>query len=300
MGSSQYKRLVTIATWTATLVATLLLIIKSIAVFYTGSVSILASMIDSLMDIGMSVVNLLAVRYALQPPDSEHRFGHGKAEHLAGLAQAAFISGSGLMLIYTGANSIHRQAPLEGDSLGLWVMLVSTALTVALVGFQRYVVRRTNNSVIKADSLHYVMDILMNAAVLLALLLTHYGWFWADGVFAIIIALYIMVEALKIGREAVQNLLDRELPEDEQATVRSVSMAVDGVLGVHDLRTRQSGATRFIQLHIELADELSLYQSHQIADLVEEAIQQQWQDVDVIVHQDPRSVVSSEQKQQFD
>jgi ferrous-iron efflux pump FieF len=292
----RYQRLVTLATWVATCVAVTLLVIKSAAFLYTGAVSILASLIDSLMDIAMSLVNLLAVRYALQPPDKEHSFGHGKAEHLAGLAQAAFITGSALMLMFGGVNELLHPKAIEHSSVGITVMVISTVITFALVMFQRYVIAKTNNAVIKADSMHYAMDIYMNIAVLVALLLSFYGWYWADGLFAVLIAIYICYGAFGIGKESVQNLLDRQLPEAFQKQVFNTALAVDGVLGAHDIRTRQSGQTKFIQLHLELDDKLSLYEAHRIADEVEDAFMVEWPEADVLIHQDPQSVVPQEKK----
>ncbi|WP_220719249.1 cation diffusion facilitator family transporter [Agarivorans litoreus] len=296
MEKQRYQRLVTLATWVATCVAVTLLVIKSAAFLYTGAVSILASLIDSLMDIAMSLVNLLAVRYALQPPDKEHSFGHGKAEHLAGLAQAAFIAGSALMLMFGGVSELLHPKAIEHSTVGITVMIVSTVITFALVMFQRYVIAKTNNAVIKADSMHYAMDIYMNIAVLVALLLSFYGWFWADGLFAVLIALYICYGAFGIGKESVQNLLDRQLPEAFQKQVIDSALAVDGVLGAHDIRTRQSGQTKFIQLHLELDDKLSLYDAHKIADEVEDAMMAEWPEADVLIHQDPQSVVPQEKK----
>ncbi|MDO6687583.1 MULTISPECIES: cation diffusion facilitator family transporter [unclassified Agarivorans] len=296
MEKQRYQRLVTLATWVATCVAVALLVIKGAAFLYTGAVSILASLIDSLMDIAMSLVNLLAVRYALQPPDKEHRFGHGKAEHLAGVAQAAFITGSAIMLLFGGFTELLSPKAIEHSRLGITVMIISTLITIGLVIFQRYVIAKTNNSVIKADSMHYAMDIYMNAAVLVALLLSQYGWYWADGLFAVLIAVYICYGAYGIGKESVQNLLDRELPESFQLQVYNCALAIPGVLGAHDIRTRQSGHTKFIQLHLELDDKLILYEAHRIADEVEDAMLAQWPEADVLIHQDPQSVVPQEKK----
>ncbi|MEE1675220.1 cation diffusion facilitator family transporter [Agarivorans aestuarii] len=296
MDKQRYQRLVTLATWVATCVAVTLLVIKSAAFLYTGAVSILASLIDSLMDIAMSLVNLLAVRYALQPPDKEHSFGHGKAEHLAGLAQAAFITGSALMLMFGGVSELLHPKAIEHSAVGITVMVISTVITFALVMFQRYVIAKTNNTVIKADSMHYAMDIYMNIAVLVALLLSFYGWYWADGLFAVLIAFYICYGAFGIGKESVQNLLDRQLPEAFQKQVLNTTLAVEGVLGAHDIRTRQSGHTKFIQLHLELDDKLSLYEAHRIADEVEAAMMAEWPEADVLIHQDPQSVVPQEKK----
>ncbi|RKF13128.1 cation diffusion facilitator family transporter [Alginatibacterium sediminis] len=297
--SQQHSKLVTIATLVATTVAIFLLVIKSVAFFYTGAVSILASMIDSLMDIGMSLVNVFAVRYALMPPDKDHRFGHGKAESLAGLAQSCFIAGSALVLLYSGGTALVQQKGIDSNSIGVWVMLASTFITFALVAFQRYVIKLTNNAVIKADSLHYVMDIMMNGAVLLALLLIDFGWWWADGLLAVLISLYIMKSAWDIGYQSIQDLLDRELSAEIREEILEIAKDSEGVLGAHDLRTRQSGNTKIIQLHIELLDKLSLFEAHEIGDRLEARLIERWEGADVIIHQDPRSIVPANRQGLF-
>jgi ferrous-iron efflux pump FieF len=294
MEDNQYARMVKWASALATATAFILLVIKSAAFMMTGAVSILASLVDSLMDIGISLVNLMAVHYALQPPDKQHKFGHGKAEHVAGLAQSAFICGTSVMLLYNGVLSAWYQDPLEATGAGIWVMIVSSALTFVLVMYQRYVVSKTNNAVIKADSIHYATDVYMNLAVLLALVLSTHGWLWADGVLTIAIAFYIFWGAWQIGHESFQALLDRELPENFQAEVMDLVCSVDGVLGAHDLRTRQSGQTKFVQVHIELDDKLNILVAHQISDDVVEKLLARWPELDVLIHQDPLSMVGSE------
>lgn len=297
--SYQYDKLVRRATLLATSIALLLLVIKSIAYFLTGAVSILASQVDSLMDIGISLVNLFAVRYALRPPDEEHRFGHGKVEPIAGLAQAAFICGTAIILLYTGLASIWEPKPIEQTSVGLIVMLISSAATAVLVAYQLYVVRRTSNSVIKADSLHYSIDILMNLAVVAALLLDRWGWHWADGIFTIGISLYIFKGAWHIGFDAFQHLLDRELDESLKRQIMSIVLETPGICGAHDLRTRQSGQVKFIQLHLELDDALPLIEAHHIGDGVEQRLLSQWPEADILLHLDPLSVIGNEPSLDF-
>jgi ferrous-iron efflux pump FieF len=292
----QYSRWVTLASVAAVGTASLLITAKLIAWLMTDSSSLLASLTDSFMDVSASLINLFAIRYALVPADEEHKFGHGKAESLAGLVQSAFISGSALLLVMHGISSLLKQDPIVRLEAGIWVSAGSIVLTLALVTFQRWVVARTGSVAIKADMLHYRSDLLLNAGVLLALVLAGQGWFWADGLFAIVIGLFLVWGAIQIGYESVQALLDRQLPEEEQARIITLCCQVPGVHGVHDLRTRQSGPTRFVQLHLELDDQLPLVKAHQIADEAEMAVRQGFERMDVIIHMDPISVVLKEQQ----
>ncbi len=292
--STSYSRLVTTAAVAATVVAGLMILAKLLAWFYTGSASMLASLTDSLLDISASLINLMAIRYALVPADKDHRFGHGKAESLAGLAQSAFISGSAIFLIINGISRLANAQQVTHAALGVWVMLFSLVLTIGLVMFQSYVIKRTASVAIRADQLHYRSDILLNVGVLLAIVLAWAGWHWADALFALLIGAYILRGALKIGYDAVQMLLDRRLPEEEQKRIIDTCLAVDGVYGLHELRTRQSGQTRFIQLHLELDDQLPLVRAHRIADKAERELHKLFPDTDVIIHMDPISVVPRE------
>jgi ferrous-iron efflux pump FieF len=276
--------------------ATLLILGKLIAWLMTDSSSLLASLTDSFMDISASLINLLAIRYALAPADEEHRFGHGKAESLAGLVQSAFISGSALLLVMHGISSMLNQVPVVRLEAGIWVSVGSIVLTLLLVSFQGFVIRKTNSVAIKADMLHYRSDLLLNGGVLVALVLAGQGWYWADGLFAILIGLFLVWGGVHIGYESVQALLDRQLPEEEQARIMALCCAVEGVHGVHDLRTRQSGPTRFVQLHLELDDQLPLVRAHQIADEAELAVRQAFERMDVIIHMDPISVLTQERQ----
>ncbi len=292
----EYARLVTMAAWLATAVATLLLIIKLATWWITGSVSLLASLIDSLLDIAASGINLLVIRYALQPADEEHSFGHGKAESLAALAQAMFISGSACFLILNGVDRFFRPHELTSPEYGVYVSVFATFVTMGLVLFQKYVVRKTGSQAIAADSLHYQTDIYMNLAIIAALGLSYFGVTQADAVFAIGIGLFILFSAFKMVAEAVQSLLDKQLPEQERQVIHNIVMSVDGVLGVHDLRTRMSGPVRFIQLHLELSDDITLIQAHDISDDAEERLIAEFPGADVLIHQDPYSVVHALEK----
>ncbi|EGT4324329.1 CDF family cation-efflux pump FieF [Cronobacter sakazakii] len=295
-----YGRLVSRAALAATLVATLLLIIKIFAWWYTGSVSILAALVDSLVDIAASLTNLLVVRYSLQPADEEHTFGHGKAESLAALAQSMFISGSALFLFLTGIQHLITPEPMRAPLVGIVVTVAALITTLMLVTFQRWVVRKTRSQAVRADMLHYQSDVMMNGAILVALAFSWYGLHRADALFALGIGVWILYSALRMGYEAIQSLLDRALPDDERQAIVDIVAAWPGVRGAHDLRTRQSGPTRFIQLHLEMEDNLPLVQAHLIAEQVEQAILSRFPGSDVIIHQDPCSVVPRFQQGQFE
>jgi len=294
--NSDYAKLVKRAALAATSLALLLLLVKIVAWWYTGSVSVLAALVDSLVDIAASLTNLLVVRYALQPADDDHTFGHGKAESLAALAQSMFISGSALFLFLTGIQHLARPETLHAPLVGIVVTIVALFSTLVLVAFQRWVVRHTRSQAIRADMLHYQSDIVMNGAILVALVLSSYGFARADALFALGIGVYILYNALRMGYEAVQSLLDRALPEQEKQQIIALVTEWPGVSGAHALRTRQSGPTRFIQLHLEMQDTLPLVQAHHIADQIEQALRQKFPGSDVIIHQDPCSVVPEHQQ----
>lgn len=289
--TAKYARLVQAAAWAATFTASFLLIMKLITWWYTGSVSLLASLVDSLIDLLASITNLVIVRYALQPADDEHQFGHGKAESLAALAQAAFIAGSACFLILSGTERLIKPSELYHPEIGVIVSGIATLITVVLVGFQKWVVRRTGSQAIAADSLHYQTDIFMNIAIMVALALTSYGFSMADALFALLIGIFIFISALKMAYTAVQSLLDIQLPQDEQDKIMILTLSVPGVRGAHDLRTRQAGITRFIQIHIELDDNLKLIDAHLITDEVEDRLQVAFPNADILLHQDPISLV---------
>lgn len=291
--NDQYGRLVKAAALCATTVAIMLLLMKVVAWWLTGSVSLLAALVDSMVDIAASVTNLLVVRYALQPADHQHTFGHGKAESLAVLAQSMFISGSAIFLFLTGFQHLANPQPLKELGVGIGVTIISLISTLCLVTFQRWVVKKTRSQAIRADMLHYQSDILMNGAILAALGLSMYGFLHADAIFALGIGCYILYSALRMAYDAVQTLLDRALPDEERQEIMNIALSWPGIKGAHDLRTRQSGPTRFIQLHVEMDDNLTLLEAHKIADNVEQDILKHFPNSEVIIHQDPCSVVIS-------
>ncbi len=284
-------RLMLLASRAAVAVASVLILVKLAAWLLTDSVAMLSTLVDSLLDVCASLINLFAVRHALQPADQEHRFGHGKAEALAGLGQSAFIAGSAVFLLLAASQRLITPQPLENTAIGIAVMAFSILLTLALVIFQRSVIRRTGSVAIRADSLHYVGDLLTSGAVILAFVLaSNLGWAMADPLMGAAIAVYILYNAWQIARSSLDILMDRELPDEDRRRIHDLAVAHPEVVDMHDLRTRSAGQQIFIQLHLEMEPTLSLMQAHEIADSVETEIRQAFPDAEVLIHQDPAGV----------
>lgn len=275
------------ATYGSVATALTLFLAKSAAWFMTGSLVILASLVDSLMDMAASGINMIAIHYSLKRPDKEHKFGYGKAEPLAGLVQASFIAGSAAFIIFQAVERLVKPQPLAAIGSGIWVILFAIGLTGILILFQRFVIKHTGSTAIKADALHYTTDILTNTATLAALILIRKGYGFIDSLVAIAIALYILYSAKGIAIEAMHLILDRELPPEIREKIRTIAGSPPEVQGVHDLRTRQSGQTKLIQLHLELSAQMTLDDAHALAKKVENEIHAFLPDADIIIHQDP-------------
>jgi ferrous-iron efflux pump FieF len=271
--------------------AAVLVLLKAAAWWWTGSVAMLASLADSGLDLLASGINAVAIRHALTPADREHRFGHGKAEAVAGLAQSALVAGSALFLSYESVRRILAPEPIAAEALGVAVMVVAMAATLALILYQRSVIRRSGSLAVAADRLHYLGDLAANAAVILALVLAGWlGWLWIDGVFGLVIAATIAWSAWSIARQAFDQLIDRELPDIDRARIKALAAAVPGVLDVHDLRTRASGVNVFVQLHIAVDAGLTVEAGHDISDAAEAAVLSEFPNAEILVHTDPSGV----------
>jgi len=272
-------------------VAVGLALAKAIVWWLSGSVSLLAGLTDSLLDGAASLINLLAVHYSLRPADDDHRYGHGKAEALAGLGQAVFIGVSALLVSVQAVDRLLHPQPIHAQLLGIAVILLSLAATAALLLFQRHVVRVTGSTAIRADSLHYRSDLLLNASILLALLLAQFGFGELDALFGLGIAGYILWSALQIAREAVTVLMDTELSPEVRERIAELAGAVPEVIDVHDLRTRISGTRWFVQLHVRLPGEMTLTEAHRRTEAVERAVHAEFPRAEVLVHTDPPQAV---------
>ncbi len=267
--------------------AIVLLVAKLIAWGMTGSISILATFIDSLLDAFASVINLVAVGIALKPADDDHHYGHGKAEQLAALAQSAFIAGSSLFLILHAVDGVRNGSTVENSQIALGVMAFSMAITLALVLYQTHVVRLTGSLAIKTDSMHYRMDLLTNLGVVVALVLTAMGIPLADPVLGVLIALYMFSSVGKVAWEAIQMLMDQALGQEHEEVIRQTVREVDGVVDFHNLRTRMSGVTPVIQLDLDLDGNLTLEQAHALGKRVEQNLLKKMPDADITIHLDP-------------
>ncbi len=285
------SRLVIRATVASMATAAIIIIAKTIAWASTDSSSVLASLIDSLLDIISSFINFLAARYAMQPPDSEHRFGHGKAEDLAVLVQSSFFIISGIFVTIIAVKKIITPQELDNSELGVWLVIFSLAISALLMIYQTYVIKSTSSNIIKADRLHYFTDFFTNGAVIVSLFLSIFlKSKIVDPIFAIMIAIYMLYEAFKLFKEAFRNLMDHEFTETDKKLLQQIITSHKDVKGFHDLKTRHSGSKPIIQFHLEMDGKVSLYEAHTIAEAVEILIKQKFKNAEVIIHQDPESV----------
>ena len=292
-------KLLRLATYASISVALILIIAKLVAWGLSDSVSLLATLIDSVLDALASLINLVAVRHALTPADKEHRFGHGKAEALAGLSQSMFIAGSAGFLLLEAGRRLISPIAVEAVDISMLVMVFSVVATLLLLGFQRHVIRKTNSTAIRADALHYRTDLLVNASVILALWLSVKRWAGFDALFACAIAIYILYSAWEIITVSYDHLMDRELPDPQREEIEKLVLQHKSARGLHDLRSRHSGTMTFIQLHLELDDDLSLLEAHKISDEVELSLLEAFPGSEIIIHIDPQSVVGQEPMADF-
>lgn len=276
------------AAWLSVGTALGLIALKASAFAITDSLSLLASLVDSLLDLAASLVNAWAISHALRPADPQHRFGHGKAESLAGLAQAAIVGSSAGVLAWQAVSRLTDPPPLQHGAVGVGVMALSMVATLFLVQHQRMVVRESGSLAIRADSLHYASDMLMNGAVIVSIGLSVWmGWRLADPICAILVAFWIAWSAFTIAREAVDVLMDRELDAEERSRIEQLAVRHPAVDGIHDLRTRRAGPQVHIQFHLELDARLTLGAAHTIADEVEAIVREGYGDAEVLIHIDP-------------
>ena len=261
---------------------------KTVAALQTGSVSMLGSLADSALDLLASLITLLAVRIAMIPADEDHRFGHGKAEAIAALVQTGLILVSAVGIGWRAAVRIMDPTPVAQPLMGVGVSVLAIAGTLALVLYQRSVVKRTRSIAISTDMLHYQTDLLLNASVIVALgLESGLRLTGADSVFGIIIALYLTWGALRSARHAIDMLMDKEWLPERRAQVLQLASSHPQIRGVHDLRTRSSGTDDFIQFHIWVRPDMTVSEGHRIAEEVELRVRKAFPQADILIHLDP-------------
>lgn len=271
-------------------IASLLVALKAVTAWVTGSISVWASVLDSTMDIFASAINFVAVRAAARPADEDHAYGHGKAESLAGLFQAGVISASGFFLIVEALRRIAVPRPVASTKLGIAAMIVASVVSAVLVARLRRVARATDSPALHADAFHYLTDIWTNIGALVALVLVaQTGWLLADPLISLAISLYIIWSAARVGKESVDVLMDRRLPVDVDEKVAAIINRYrdQGVRGFHDLRTRRSGSIKFIDLHLEVDRRMRLDEAHELTVKVLRAIEEEIPRARVQIHTDP-------------
>ena len=271
--------------------AVLLIVLKAAAVFATGSLAVLSSMVDSISDVIASIVTLIAVRYAAKPVSPNHRYGYGKAEAVSSLVQAAFVIGSAGFILYDGINRLLFPVEIKQTTYGIVIIAISIFLTLLLISAQKYVAKKTGSLAIRADSAHYISDLLSNSAVILSLLAVKYLKIqWIDIIFAVFISFYLINCARKIAVEALEEITDREASNEIKQKISDAILSVEGVKGFHDLRSRVSGNSIFIELHLEFDGNMTLFATHDLSDEVEEKITRLYPNVQIIIHQDPYGI----------
>lgn len=289
VSSAEHARLTTRAAQLSVGMALLLIALKAWAWFASASVAMLASLADSTLDLLASVITFYAVRYAAAPPDREHSFGHGKAEAFAGLIQSGLVAVSSAVIALEAISHLARPVHIAHGIEGLIVMAVSIALTAGLVWVQTQAVRRTGSVATRADRLHYAGDLASNLVVMIGIGLgAFFAVGWADALAALLVVAWLVWGSLRVAREAADHLLDRELPDEARARIRTLAEKDPRMGHVHDLRTRTSGPYMHIQFHADMLPTLTLEEAHRIIVAAEERIRGEFPTADIIIHPDPR------------
>lgn len=270
-------------------VASFLAISKLLVALYTGSMAVLSSALDSILDIVASGVNFFALKAAEEPPDKTHPYGHGKFEALAAFVQSLIIIATGLFLLYKSIVNLINKQYLSDINTGIYVMIFSVLMTLALTLSLRYYAKKYDSAIILTDAMHYEIDLLTNSGILITLLFIRYtGFYQIDFIISSIISIYIIYSAFNLAKEVSSDLLDKEMSDGEQSRIKSIlSEYNDSFIDYHKMRTRSSGKTKFVDMHITLCKNMSLNDAHQIADIIEKDLKNKIPELDVIIHIDP-------------
>ena len=295
MTQADRAKLTARAAFASTAMAVTLIGLKSWAALQTSSMGMLGSLADSGLDLVASLVVLLGVRIAAQPADWDHRFGHGKAEALASLVQVILITISAIFIGFRAVQRLLAGAETADAELGIGVSVIAMVLTIALITYQRHVVRRTGSLAIGTDRLHYSSDLLLNGSVIVALALDQFaGLKGADAVFGLLIALWLAWGAWKASSNALDQLMDREWPDELRERFLATAREYPELAGLHDLRTRSSGTHYFAQFHVWVPAEWTVQEAHDRLDAVEEELQQRFPDTEILIHVDPEGQTDRE------
>ena len=290
--AAERAKLTTRAALASIAMAVFLVALKGYAAWTTDSVAMLGSLADTALDLIASIITLVGVRWAATPADDEHRFGHGKAEALAALIQVILISISALGIAWRAIDRLRSDQPTEGMELGVGVSVIAMLATVALLGYQRHVIRQTGSVAIQTDNVHYQSDLLLNLSVIAALVLDQFfGFTKADPIFGIAIALWLIWGAYHAASDSVDQLMDREWDDEKRQRFIDMISAHPEMEGIHELKTRTSGGHDFAQFHISLDPKMPLDEVHRVMDEVEAQIHQQFPAVEILIHPDPKGLI---------
>ena len=284
----QHGRLTARAAIASVSMAFFLLALKAYAAWSTGSVAMLGSLADTGFDVMASLLTLYGVRLSATPADQDHRFGHGKAEALVALAQVALIAVSATAILWRAVERLRSGGTTADPGLGIGVSLVAIAATFVLIAYQRRVIARTGSVAIKADNIHYQSDLLLNGSVIVALALESWaGMRGADPVLGILIALWLARGAWQAAAHAIDQLMDREWPEEKRRRFVEIANRQPGFRGIHDLRTRSSGAHDFAQFHAWVDPAMTIAEAHMVVEAAEDALHAAFPGAEVLIHLDP-------------
>ena len=291
LNKSDKEPLIRAASIASLFVSSTLIVIKYYGWAETDSISLLGSLADSLMDFLASIFVFIAISFSLLPADEKHRFGYGKSEGLVVFIQSLLIGVSGLYVFSEAIQRFIHPIKINQPSVAVWIIIVSIVLSIALVLFQKYVVKISKSKAIESDQYHYLTDLYINISVLISILIS--GWtayLFVDSLIGLIIALFVIYSAINLLKKSFKILLDQELPSSDREQIKSIALTHPEVLGFHDLRTRDAGRNYVIQFHLELDPQMSLLHSHEIIEEVMEKVIDAFPDAEIIVHSDPLGV----------
>ena len=281
------------------LVASTLIVLKYYGWVATTSVSLLGSLADSLIDFLASVFVFIAISYSLLPADAKHRFGYGKSEGLAAFIQSLLIGISGIYVCFEAIKRLLNPSPISQPSIAIWIVLISIVLTLTLVMYQKYVVKKSKSMAIESDQYHYLTDTFINLSVLFSIVIT--GWtrfVFIDALVGLLISGVVLYTSVTLLKKSFKILLDQEIQSDDRDRIKEIALDHPKVLGFHDLRTRDTGRIYIIQFHLELDPDMSLLESHEITDEVTDSVLKLYPDSELIIHTDPLGI--DEVRDQFE
>lgn len=295
LSAEEYRKLTAKVSKVAIIIASIMIVIKAFATIISHSISLSAALLDSVFDLACSLMNYFILRQASKPADDDHQFGHGKIEYFGTLGQSLFISTTAIFLILNAIDRFNHPQEITSTGFSIAILGVSMLLTLVLVLYQQKVIQLTNSQLVKSDQAHYKMDFLLNGSVMIAIVFASIGYSKVDVVLAILIALYMIWSMVGVLKTAFDGLTDKVLPEEDIKNIQYILDHHPQVLAYHDLRTRQSANTKHIQFHLELADTLTLRETHDICDEIEHALMGLFTDALITIHPEPKSVAQAEQ-----